>query len=64
MRNLSVSETEQATFNAWHEEHLKNCPGGYDDIIVRLTETGVGVRVLVSCGHCSDQKDITDYDSW
>jgi len=64
MMNLTVSETEQATFNAWYEEHRKRCSGGFDDISVRLTGTGIGTRVRVTCNHCSEEQDITDYASW
>ena len=64
---FSMSDVEQASVEAWVEEHRQTCRpyagaiGGA--ISYEFTPTGLGVLVRVKC-MCGANSDCTDTDGW
>lgn len=68
---FDLSETEEATFLKWADEHDKTCkfadPLSCGAIGGRLTfsftPTGLGPIITVKCA-CGEEKDVSNYDMW
>lgn len=65
---FEANKKEQATFDAWSEEHMQKCGPStattHQRWAVTFVRHGIGDSTLVQCLICKEKKDITDTDSW
>lgn len=63
-RALEVfSEKEYKEDKEFREAHWISCKNG-NDFIYRISGTGLGDCITVTCPYCRKSKDITDISSW
>lgn len=58
-----MSDKESNARREFVEQHYKTC-GNSGTFIYELSGTGIGTVIKIKCPICSEEKDITDIDSW
>lgn len=60
--SLTLSEVELARAREFTMKHPYGCSSNSFSTV--LTATGAGTKVVIKCGGCGEEKDVSDYDSW
>ena len=64
---LMLSGTERESIDAFKDEHYQRHKGDRrsgSSYIYKLTGTGVGTCIEITCPLCGETKDVTDISSW
>lgn len=62
---VMLSDKELAAAEAFIERHWEDTgclnPNSYS---YRITSSGIGHEIIITCPRCGESKDITDYNDW
>lgn len=60
---LEITDNEKQRIKEFRNKHHKKCNNGntYD---YRISGTGLGTILIISCPYCGNEEDVTDVSGW